>query len=106
MTAITAGLGEAKKLDPVSKEETIVFKVETEGDNILALAEEAGFCMWGNESHKPEGATIDWSCNYDEELVKFAELIVRECAKIADVADENKCEWLGGNILARFGVKE
>ena len=37
---------------------------------------------------------------------KFAELIVRECAKIADVADENECEWIGGNILTRFGVEE
>ena len=35
---------------------------------------------------------------------KFAELIVGECAKIADVADENKCEWIGGNILTHFGV--
>ena len=39
-------------------------------------------------------------------LEKFAELIVRECAKIADVADENECEWIGGNILTHFGVKE
>ena len=37
---------------------------------------------------------------------KFAELIVRECAKIADIADENKCEWIGGNILTHFGVQE
>ena len=37
---------------------------------------------------------------------KFAELIVRECAKVADVADENKCEWIGGNILTHFGVEE
>ena len=37
---------------------------------------------------------------------KFAELIVQECAKIADVADENKCEWIGGNILTHFGVEE
>ena len=37
---------------------------------------------------------------------KFAQLIVRECAKIADVADENKCEWIGGNILTHFGVEE
>jgi len=37
---------------------------------------------------------------------KFAELIVQECAKIADVADENECEWIGGNILTHFGVKE
>ena len=37
---------------------------------------------------------------------KFAELIVRECAKVADIADENKCEWIGGNILTHFGVEE
>jgi hypothetical protein len=34
------------------------------------------------------------------------ELIVQECAKIADVADENECEWIGGNILTHFGVEE
>ena len=37
---------------------------------------------------------------------KFAALIVRECAKVADIADENKCEWIGGNILTHFGVDE
>ena len=36
----------------------------------------------------------------------LAELIVKECAKVADIADENKCEWIGGNILTYFGVKE
>jgi hypothetical protein len=36
---------------------------------------------------------------------KFAELIVKECAKVADLADENKCEWIGGNILTHFGVE-
>ena len=36
---------------------------------------------------------------------KFAELIVRECAKIADSADESACEWIGGNILTHFGVE-
>jgi hypothetical protein len=41
-----------------------------------------------------------------EELQKFAELIIRKCAKVADLADENKCEWIGGNILNHFGVKE
>jgi len=44
---------------------------------------------------------------YDREAIeKFAELIVRECAKVADLADENKCEWIGGNILTHFGVEE
>ncbi len=37
---------------------------------------------------------------------KHAELIVRECAKIADSADESACEWIGGNILTHFGVEE
>ena len=41
-----------------------------------------------------------------EDLEVFAELIVRECAEVADLADENKCEWIGGNILTRFGVEE
>jgi len=40
------------------------------------------------------------------DINKFAQLIVRECARVADVADENKCEWIGGNILTYFGVKE
>jgi hypothetical protein len=39
-------------------------------------------------------------------IEKFAELIIRKCAKVADLADENKCEWIGGNILVHFGVKE
>lgn len=42
----------------------------------------------------------------NDELKKFAELIVRECAKIADSADESACEWIGGNILTHFGVEE
>jgi hypothetical protein len=37
---------------------------------------------------------------------RTAELIVRECAKVADIADENKCEWIGGNILTHFGVED
>jgi hypothetical protein len=40
------------------------------------------------------------------ECQKFAELIIRKCAKVADLADENKCEWIGGNILNHFGVEE
>ena len=48
-----------------------------------------------------------WGASYENfDREKFAGLIVRECAKIADVADENKCEWIGGNILTHFGVEE
>ena len=50
---------------------------------------------------------VDINGNYDNEaeVKKFAELIVKECAKIADSADESACEWIGGNILTHFGVE-
>ena len=50
-----------------------------------------------------EDGHVDWHTQFNQ---KFAELIVRECAKVADIADENKCEWIGGNILTHFGVEE
>ena len=54
----------------------------------------------------PETYTsLSWAQIEKIKLV-FAELIVQECAKIADIADENKCEWIGGNVLTHFGVAE
>jgi hypothetical protein len=51
-----------------------------------------------------------WSVMDMQDLTKFAdrfaELLIRKCAKVADLADENKCEWIGGNILVHFGVEE
>jgi len=45
-----------------------------------ALAEQAGFVVW-------DGA-VDWSCNYDDELEKFAELVRADereaCAKVCE----------------------
>jgi hypothetical protein len=64
---------------------------------IRLLAEQAG------STHKQNLGVYQF---YTDELEKFARLIVRECAKIADIADENKCEWIGGNILTHFGVEE
>jgi hypothetical protein len=49
---------------------------------IKELAKKAGFCFWTNESWKPEGATIDWSCNYDDHMEKFAELVMHRCLDI------------------------
>ena len=40
---------------------------------IKALAEQAGFSVWEDESWNP-GDFVDWSCRYDEELIKFYEL--------------------------------
>ena len=50
-------------------------------ERVKELAEQAGFVMWADESWKPEGAIIDWSSDYNNELAKFAELIVRETIK-------------------------
>lgn len=47
------------------------------------LAKKAGFVFWENESWKPKGATIDWSCDYTEELKKFAELVIKRESKKA-----------------------
>lgn len=71
-------------------------------EQILYLAEQAGIAVWGDAvyMYNPKD-TLD-----SDTLKKFAELIVQECARVADIADENKCEWIGGNILTHFGVKE
>ena len=48
-------------------------------ERIKELAEKAGFVLWGEEIWNP-GDAIDWSCRYDDEMTKFVELIVNECA--------------------------
>lgn len=50
-------------------------------ERIKELAQESGFVFWGDESWGPGKGHIDWSSNYDEELVKFAELLKEEYAK-------------------------
>ncbi len=67
-------------------------------DRIKELAEQAGFILWTDEDWKPEGETIDWSTNYDNELVKLVELVVRECIDIVPWIHEAK-------IKEQFGVK-
>ncbi len=48
-------------------------------ERIKQLAGEAGFLMWDGEEHAPIDAVVDWSCSYDYELEKFADLIVQKC---------------------------
>ena len=64
--------------------------VKVMNKKLIGLAEKAGFSMWTNEPHKPPSATIDWSCEYDEELQAFYELIVKECAAICTDILEDK----------------
>jgi hypothetical protein len=69
------------------------------------LTEQAGFVMWADESWKPEGQVVDWSSDYDNELAKFAELIINESIKVM-MANDYHGEWLGQKIKEHFGVEE
>jgi len=73
---------------------------------LIELMKEAEFCLWEDESWKPEGAVVDWASNYDKELVKFAELIVRHAAEIANYMEDTEQTDIGPAILEYFGVKE
>lgn len=53
-------------------------------ERIRFLAEKAGFVFWGSEEWKPEGAVIDWSCDYSKEFELFSELLVKECAVLLE----------------------
>ena len=48
-------------------------------ERIKELAEKAGFVLWGNEEWGPGEGHVDWSCDYEDALVKYTELIVKEC---------------------------
>ena len=81
-------------------------------EQIKKLANQAGFVLWKNESWNP-GDTVDWSCRYDDELEKFAELIVKECVGICrDIDGEDNIDAKSGRqdcaveIKEHFGVEE
>jgi hypothetical protein len=73
---------------------------------IKQLAEQAGFVLWKDESWNP-GDTVDWSCRYDDELKKFAELIVQECTT---VIEKNLFQGIGWNtsraVKRHFGIED
>lgn len=73
---------------------------------IRQLAEQAGFYFY--DITDVNGENLGYSVESDsfESVDKLVESIVRECAIIADLADENKCDCIGANILSHFGVKD
>lgn len=80
-------------------------------DKVKQLAEQAGFMLWNNEEWKPEGQVVDWSSDYDKELEKFAQLIVRECADMAESFHRHQYDMTGNLelhefIREHFGVEE
>ena len=75
-------------------------------NKIKELAKKAEFVFWKDEAWGPGEGHIDWSSNYDIELNKFAELIVRECALTAELMEPYDRTGIGAQILDNFGIKE
>ena len=85
-------------------------------ERIQKLAQQAGFMIWKDEEWNP-GDVIDWGSRYDNELEKFAELLVRECLEqIDEIRDgcekDNEhqqalgADWSGLAVARHFGVSE
>ena len=69
---------------------------------IRELAEQAGIVFW------EISGDVDWRQANRENLEKFAQLIVRECAEVADNADAIRPKWrsIGKWVREHFGVEE
>ena len=71
-------------------------------ERINELAEQAGIVFW------EISGDVDWRQANRENLEKFAELLVRECAEVADNADAIRPKWrsIGKWVREHFGVEE
>ena len=72
-------------------------------ERIKVLTEQAGFIHFA--SNEDCDTPIDWSCDYTEELEKFAELIVAECIRLCDQVDLAGADDCIDNIKDHFGVR-
>jgi len=75
MTAIQAGVGEAKRHEPDYEEEPPAPVMD---ESIKCLGVEAGFIAWEDEEWHPEGVVFDWAGADDESLIKFYHLVRKE----------------------------
>ena len=74
-------------------------------ERIKDLAEQAGFVLWQDEPWRPTDV-IDWSSRYDNELKKFAELILMDVLNICeDLGDKGQDgHYCVDKIRRVFGV--
>ena len=68
-------------------------------ERIYTIAEQVGATRWNDELN---GNSIEF---FPEQLEKFAELIVKECADIGDRYEGGEYQ-VRTQILAHFGVEE
>ena len=50
-------------------------------ERIKELAARAGFVLWDDEEWNP-GDVVDWASRYDNELVKYTQLLVNEVLRL------------------------
>jgi HD-like signal output (HDOD) protein len=82
LTAIKAGIEDAKRLKPDDPVNTSEERVEFT-DEIKRIAEEAGFVTWNGERWNIDGNVVDWANPYDDELVKFYHLVHKQAIQAA-----------------------
>lgn len=63
----------------------------------MELARQADFQFWEGEAWAPELQAIDWSSDYDDEVVELVRLTVRQCASLAGADSRTR-------ILEHFGM--
>ena len=73
-------------------------------ERIKQLALDAGFVFWNDEPWGPASAVpsdcIDWSSNYDKELLLYTDLIIQMCADhIMDSSDRYRKEHFANKVL-------
>jgi hypothetical protein len=80
-------------------------------DRIRLLAEQSGFVFWVDEECNPRNS-IDWTSNYDQEIVKYTKLVVRQ--SLVDFyrrhLDTNSNEDIAGQVdrytNEQFGITD
>jgi hypothetical protein len=63
-------------------------------ENVKAIAKRAGFVLWGNEEWNP-GDVIDWASRYDDEFVRYTQLLVQEVLELNEA---------GTDVLSYYGI--
>jgi hypothetical protein len=66
---------------------------------IIRLIEQAGFCLWQNESWNP-GDIVDWSARYDDELKALIGLILQECQQVCVRTGQLEMQPVEGQMYA------
>lgn len=71
-----------------------------------SLIKQAGFVFWQDEPWQPEAAVVDWSSNYDRELLELIQLVVRRCAQTAHVNHLTGDYYTGRRDAAQLVLKQ